>query len=47
MLINIVAEGTNITAANATAIKTAIETAGLNVSIMEINNAGLLILKVV
>jgi hypothetical protein len=47
MLIHIVAEAASITTANATAILTAIETAGLSGTVMELHNAGRLILKVV
>lgn len=47
MIIHIVAEATSITALNSAAIKTAIETAGLSVLTMEVNNAGLTISKVV
>jgi hypothetical protein len=47
MLIHIVAEAAAITSANADAIATAIETAGLAVTTMEINSSGKLVLKVV
>jgi hypothetical protein len=47
MLIHIVAEAAAITTANATAIKTAIETAGLSTTVMEMYNSGFLVLKVV
>lgn len=46
MLVHIVAEKSAITTANATAILTAIETAGLSATTMEIYNSGLLVLKV-
>lgn len=47
MIIHIVAEAAAITTANATSILTAIETAGLSATTMEINNAGLTVIKVV
>ena len=47
MQIHIVAEAAAITTANATAILTAIETAGLSATVMETYNSGFLVLKVV
>lgn len=47
MQIHIVAEAADITAINATAIQTAIETAGLSTTVMEVYNSGALFLKVV
>lgn len=46
MQLHILAEAAAITTANATAILTAIETAGLSATVMETYNSGFLVLKV-